>query len=722
MYNRYVDGLATFTPVTRGPTTRWVSAWRRRICPAYPDRSPRRAATAMTASGSPHLDARRCRLGACCDRRWCAAPRPGPPQDPTGAIEGAITDSPAAESQRRMVPEPPDRLHETGRFGAGWLLPAAPAANRRVQREVSAPQFRTLFSSRHRQREPGRPRQRATGAAGGHRDGDRRRRRSAGRHHQQRTGAGRHGPRAVDLPLNGRNFTQLGLLQTGVAPLTAGVATAGGSLRQGQAYAVNGMRPEQNMYLVDGAQNMNRMDGGYALKLPVDAIAEFRILTQSAPPEYGGTGGATTSVVTRSGGNQFHGNLYEFVRNDAFDATELLLGEGRAAQAEPVRRHDRRSAGERPHDVLRLLRGVPQRPGNHDQRDGADAQERQGDFSDLGMPLLNLAAGGVPFPGNRIPEAAINPGRAQRVEHVSARQRLAVHLSGDVCGRNDSDQAGGRVDCQRLIDRSAVRALLVSRAATTSIPISVRGTDVPGFPTRDDFATHAATASSTHIFSPSLTNSLRGRFLRHMFFFDQRLNQTPPSALGFGYASSNEAGQGPPFFNISGYTPIGGAITGPRNSTQNTFEIQDGAVLDAGRAPDEGRRRSSGTRRSTCSRRSRPNAFFVFAGTFPTNNAVANLLLGAPVTFYQGLGDFGRDVSVWGARRLRAGRVAGRRTADVELRPSLRAHQSDHRGAEPAERLHPRRAVDRVRPEAPSGWCFRVTRASAGASRKSANA
>jgi hypothetical protein len=74
------------------------------------------------------------------------------------------------------------------------------------------------------------------------------------------------GRELVDLPLNGRNFTQLGLLQTGVAPLTAGVATAGGSLRQGQAYAVNGMRPESNMYLVDGGQNVNRMDGGYALK------------------------------------------------------------------------------------------------------------------------------------------------------------------------------------------------------------------------------------------------------------------------------------------------------------------------------------------------------------------------------------------------------------------------------------------------------------------------
>jgi hypothetical protein len=142
------------------------------------------------------------------------------------------------------------------------------------------------------------------------------------------------GREILDLPLNGRNFTQLGLLQTGVAPLTAGVATAGGSLRQGQAYAVNGMRPEQNVYLVDGAQNLNRMDGGYALKLPVDAIAEFRILTQSAPPEYGGTGGATTSVVTRSGGNQHHGSLYEFVRNDMFDARNFF-----SEEVEPLRQN-----------------------------------------------------------------------------------------------------------------------------------------------------------------------------------------------------------------------------------------------------------------------------------------------------------------------------------------------------------------------------------------------
>jgi hypothetical protein len=211
------------------------------------------------------------------------------------------------------------------------------------------------------------------------------------------------GRELVDIPLNGRNFTQLGLLETGVAPLTAGVATAGGSLRQGQAYAVNGMRPEQNMYLVDGAQNVNRMDGGYALKVPVDAIAEFRILTQSAPPEYGGTGGATTSVVTRSGGNQFHGSVYEFLRNDAFDARNAFSDD-----VEPLQQHQFGGTAGGPVTRDRLLffgyyEGFRNKQGMTTTATVPTAQERQGDFSALGTPLLNIAAGGVPFPGNKIP-------------------------------------------------------------------------------------------------------------------------------------------------------------------------------------------------------------------------------------------------------------------------------------------------------------------------------
>ncbi len=110
----------------------------------------------------------------------------------------------------------------------------------------------------------------------------------------------------VDLPLNGRNFTQLGLLQPGVVPLTPGLAEAGGSLRAGQAYAVNGQRPESNNFLIDGANNFNGVDGGFVLKPPVDAITEFRILTHNTSAEFGNSLGSTTNIITRSGSNRFH--------------------------------------------------------------------------------------------------------------------------------------------------------------------------------------------------------------------------------------------------------------------------------------------------------------------------------------------------------------------------------------------------------------------------------
>ena len=127
-----------------------------------------------------------------------------------------------------------------------------------------------------------------------------------------------------DLPLNGRNFSQLGLLQPGVVPLTPGIAEAGGSLRNGQAYAVNGQRPESNNFLIDGANNFNGVDGGFVLKPPVDAISEFRIITHSANAEFGGALGSTTNIITRSGTNQLHGTLWEFLRNDAVDANNYF--------------------------------------------------------------------------------------------------------------------------------------------------------------------------------------------------------------------------------------------------------------------------------------------------------------------------------------------------------------------------------------------------------------
>ncbi len=87
----------------------------------------------------------------------------------------------------------------------------------------------------------------------------------------------------ANLPLNGRNFSQLGILQPGVRPASASLMVMGAFRRAGQNYEVNGQRPESNTLLVDGMRDINRMDGGYAYRPPADAMAEFRILTTTAP-------------------------------------------------------------------------------------------------------------------------------------------------------------------------------------------------------------------------------------------------------------------------------------------------------------------------------------------------------------------------------------------------------------------------------------------------------
>jgi hypothetical protein len=511
------------------------------------------------------------------------------------------------------------------------------------------------------------------------------------------------GREILELPLNGRNFTQLGLLQAGAAPLPSGLITAGGPMRQGQTYAVNGTRPEQNMYLIDGAQNVNRMDGGYALKIPVDAIAEFRILTQTAPPEYGGTGGATTAVVTRSGGNDFHGTLYEFLRNDKLDTRNFF-----SSAVEPLKQNQFGGTlgGPIKHDRLFFFgyyEGFRNKQGLTTSSIVPTAAERSGDFSGMGVPLLNFAAGGTVFPGNKVPPTAFNPVAVNVLQLYPLGNVAPSVYRTTVVGTNFYDQGGGRVDFNAS-EKDQLFARYSYSGGYDINPVSVRGTTIPGFPTRDNITTNTAEISDIHTFSPAVTNSLRVAFLRYGFQFDRRLNTTPPSALGFQFNSASDLGQGPPFFNIVGYSPVGGAITGPRDSAQNSFQEQEALSWTKGshsmRFGAEFIRTQINMFQAIA-----PNAFFVFASTFPTNNAIANLLLGAPVTFYQGLGDFHRGLRNWslGAYVQDEWRVTSRFTLNYGLR-----YEAVNPITEIADRLNAfvPGVQSKIFPSAPAGVLF----------------
>jgi hypothetical protein len=449
----------------------------------------------------------------------------------------------------------------------------------------------------------------------------------------------------LELPLNGRNFTQLGLLQAGVSAVTNGVSTSGGSLRAGQAYAVNGQRPESNNYLLDGAWNVNRMDGGFALRIPVDAIAEFRILTHTASAEYGGTSGSTTTVITKSGTNLWHGSLYEFFRNDVFDARNFF---SRAVEPLKQNQFGGTLGGPVRRDRLFLFgyyEGFRNRQGVTRSGNVPTPAQRRGDYSAQSVPLINFAGGGVPFPGNQVPASLFHPLGLKAAQLYPGGNTVPTIHTATVITTNDTNQTGLRADW-RPRDNSQWNARYSFSDGHNVNPISIRGSDLPGFPVRDDITTHSFSLGETHVITPNRISSIRAAIFRHTFLFDQRLNQASPREFGFNYDSASRAGQSLPFFNVNGYSPVGGAITGPRNSGQTSLEVFGSLSWNRGahalKFGGELRRTHLNLFQAIA-----PNAFFVFAPSFPSSDAFANLLMGRPVVFYQGLGDLSRGLRGW---------------------------------------------------------------------------
>ena len=129
-----------------------------------------------------------------------------------------------------------------------------------------------------------------------------------------------------DLPLNGRSFQQLALLEPGVNAVTAGGNDPVGG--RTPKISMNGTRPEQSSFLLDGTDIndvYNKTPGSVGgVLLGVEAVLEFQVLTNSYSAEFGRSAGGVINAVTRAGGNQVHGSLFEFLRNSHLDAKNFF--------------------------------------------------------------------------------------------------------------------------------------------------------------------------------------------------------------------------------------------------------------------------------------------------------------------------------------------------------------------------------------------------------------
>lgn len=440
------------------------------------------------------------------------------------------------------------------------------------------------------------------------------------------------------LPLDGRDFTQLGLLQPGVAPISPGVLQAGGGLRNGEPYEVNGMRPESNDFLIDGFENINVVDGGLLLRPPLDAIQQFRIITAGGAAAFGNDMGSTTDIITRAGTNQWHGSLYDYLRNTALDARNFF-----SPAVQPYRQNQFGGALGGPVRRDRTFfyfyyEGLRNAQGETEAATVPTALERQGNFSQSGQPLINYITG-QPVANNTL--TSINPVAARLLSEYPAANDGPALFSTTQTLTNNSNQFGLRLDQELGAGDHLFARAMVSNGAEVD-PLSPIGANVPGFPVGQEDHALDLSLEETHMFSPNLIAVARLEYLRNHYIFAQSLNHTTPQSLGFQYASTLAAAAGPPYISVAGEATIGDTITGPADTVQDSW--REGYTLSwvagahqASAGVDFGQDTASGYLAIA------PNGFYVFSN-FPYSIPFANFLAGDPVVFMQGGGDLSRQM------------------------------------------------------------------------------
>ncbi len=217
-----------------------------------------------------------------------------------------------------------------------------------------------------------------------------------------------------EVPVFDRNFMTLAGLVPGT---TEGPASARQRDFSGSAITVGGAAAEANNFIVDGVSNNMEFSGAMGVTPPIDAIQEFAIQTSQYSAEFGRSGGGVVNVAIRSGTNQYHGFLYDYLRNDKLDAKSYDFTNTRPAK-QPLRRNQFGGGIGMPVLKNRLFffgnyEGLRSRSTTNTISSAPTAEEKRGDFSKSGFVVAdpNLVTGTTrtPFPGDIIPANRLDP-------------------------------------------------------------------------------------------------------------------------------------------------------------------------------------------------------------------------------------------------------------------------------------------------------------------------
>ncbi|HTD21159.1 MAG TPA: TonB-dependent receptor [Terriglobales bacterium] len=392
----------------------------------------------------------------------------------------------------------------------------------------------------------------------------------------------------AEIPLNGRDFNDLAFTVPGVQPGEQGA--------KGSAYVTNGARADASNVIIDGFNDQSARDAGVQVSPPLDALQEFKFQTSGYSAEYGRLAGGVVNMLLKSGGNRLHASLFEFVRNDMFDARNFFD----LTTKNKLRRNQFGGTLTGPVVIPKLYNG-------HDrtffmvswesqrQVQGSPSitvvptlLERQGNFSQSKGTLKSPFKSGSckTFTGSQIPATCISP-VSQALLNLYPLPNLDPLLNGGsnyIANNNNVDNYDNfvlKVD-QRLGEKDNLSVHVIHRSSDSINPTSGSPLGTFGSTTRRGDAIYGI--SETRIFTPTLINEFHVGLTRstsHQVSADAGTNFA--AQLGIPGTTNNPALEGFPSFSITGFATVGDSHFNPIRFTVNSYDLSDVVTWNKGK-------------------------------------------------------------------------------------------------------------------------------------------
>ena len=450
----------------------------------------------------------------------------------------------------------------------------------------------------------------------------------------------------ADLPLNGRDFVNLTRIIPGVVRGIPGANIDGaGSLawRASASFSANGQRTRDNNFLLDGVDNNETWLNSVVVFPSVDALEEFKVQTSTYSAEFGRSSGGVVNIAIKSGGNSYHGGLFEFLRNDKFDANDFF--NNKFGRAKPPFRQNQFGGtfggriikdktffftdyqGGRIRQAQSYLSTVP-----------SDLM-RSGDFSELKRVIYDPLNPGTPFAGNRIPVARQDSAARNVISQIYPAANTVGQLSATTgqtinnflynpSQKRDDDQGDIKID-QNLSDKNHLFGRYSNQRTQRFLPATLPVAGDAG--TTFGAGTGTVTAQSvaindTHSFTPHLLNEFRfgiSRFNIYVTSIDFGTKLADKIGIPGIVISDTTSAMSQLTFANGGFRNIGANGNQPLITALDTFQYFDNVTLIKGAHTIKGG--ASYTRR-------RRNIFNVdnIVGTFSFNNNLTSNCAGIP--------------------------------------------------------------------------------------------